>query len=143
VPESYERRLPFIYAHAVLYALDAIGKILNVLAGMGLPLGITDARNAYKSALPYLVDVRDSAHHTEDRARWLDRNKRPLDLQPPSNIKLLVLSDLYGNRLAYTASDGYLREIEISTASVAVAQSAIQQVLDALSWRGEPHTAPD
>lgn len=110
---------------------------------MGLPLGITDARNAYKSALPYLVDVRDSAHHTEDRARWLDRNKRPLDLQPPSNIKLLVLSDLYGNRLAYTASDGYLREIEISTASVAVAQSAIQQVLDALSWRGEPHTAPD
>jgi hypothetical protein len=38
-----------------------------------------------------------------------------------------------GVKLGYTASDGYYREVEISVASVVVAQNAIQRVLDALT----------
>jgi hypothetical protein len=85
LPDSYEHRLPLIHAHTVVYALDAIGKILDILAKMELPPGVTDARNGYRSALPHLVAVRDSAHHTEDRARGLGRNQKPLDLQPMNN----------------------------------------------------------
>jgi hypothetical protein len=148
LPDSYERRFPFIYAHAVVYALDAIGKTLKGLTSMGLPTGVTDAWNAYKSALPRLVDVRDSAHHIEDRARGLDRRGNPLVLHPVNNGMVsapngaLILSQLSGNMLGYTASDGHFREVEISTASVAAAQSAIQQVLDALTWRGPARTVP-
>lgn len=148
MPDSYQHRLPFIYAHAVVYALDAIGKTLNVLTEMGLTSGVTDAYDAYETALPYLISVRDSAHHTEDRARGLDRRGRPLVLQPINNRLIhapngaLALSNLSGNMLGYTASDGHYREIEISTTSVRAAQSAIQQVLDALTWRGPVRTIP-
>jgi len=149
MPENYEYRLAFIHAHTVLYALDAIGKTLKVLAKMGLPTGLADAYDAYKAALPTLVDVRDSAHHTEDRARRVHHGNQPLVLQPittgPVNAPggVLMLSALNGNRLGYTAADGNYLEVEISAASVAAAQSAIQQVLDALSWSGRAYTAPE
>jgi hypothetical protein len=149
IPDTYLDRLPFFYAHAVLFALDGIGKILAVLADMsGLPAGVAAASSAYEAALPDLVSVRNSAHHTEDRARGLKNGARPITLQPVNNQMIdapngvLVLSSLNGNRLGYTAADGHHREIEMSTASVKAAQAAIQQVLDALSWRGPARTVP-
>lgn len=149
MPTSYEHRLVFIYAHTVLYALDAIGKVLDKLAeDTTLPSGVAAARDQYRVALPDLVQVRDSAHHTEDRARSLDRKGKPLTLQPVNNGLInapngvLALSNLDRNKLGYTASDGHYREIEIGSASVAAAQTAIQQVLDAFSWRGPSRTIP-
>jgi hypothetical protein len=149
IPESYQHRLPFIHAHTVLFALDAIGKALGRLVGVdGIPAGVVAAREGYKTALPHLVDVRDSAHHVEDRARGLDRRGQSLDLQPVNNSAfnapngILGLSNLNGNQLGYTASDGHYREVDISATSVRAAQTAIQGVLDALSWRGPARTVP-
>jgi hypothetical protein len=149
LPDSYEHRLPFIHAHTVVYALDGIGKALDQLAGIsGLPAGVTAARDGYRAALPELVAVRDSAHHTENRAQGLDRRGQPLVLQPISNQMIeapngaLVLSSLNGNKLAYTASDGYYKEAEISPKSVKAAQDAIQQTIDAFSWKGPAHLTP-
>ena len=83
-----------------------------------------------------------------DRAQGLDKRGRPLVLQPVNNRMFnapngfLGLSNLNGNKLGYTASDGHYREIEISANSVQAAQAAIQQTIDALSWRGPAHTVP-
>jgi len=149
MPEKYERRLPFIHAHTVVYALDSIGKVLRILAAInGVPAAVKAAHDAYLAALPDLIHVRNSAHHTEDRARGIDRRGHPIALQPVNNQMfnapngLLGLSNLNGNILGYTANDGHYREIEISTKSVAAAQTAIQQTLDALSWRGPVRTVP-
>lgn len=149
VPDAYQHRLPFIHAHTVVYALDSIGKTLDTLAGIsGLPAAVTAARDGYRAALPDLVHVRDSAHHVEDRARGLDRRGRPLVLQPVDNQMfkapngMLGLSNLNGNKLGYTTSDGHYRETEISANSVHAAQAAIQQTLDAFSWRGPTRTVP-
>lgn len=149
VPGDYENRLFFIYAHTVLFALENISKTLSVLTDrMPVPAGVGAARDGYAQALPDLVHVRDTAHHIEDRARGLDRNRNPLVLQPVNNGSInapggaVVLSSLCDDRLGYTASDGSLREVEISAQSVAAAQTAIQQSLDAFSWRGPSQTIP-
>jgi hypothetical protein len=149
MPDDYQHRLPYIHAHTVVYALDSIGKTLDKLAEIsGIPPAVTAAQDYFRMALPNLVHVRDSAHHIEDRAQGLDKRGRPLVLQPVNNRMFnapngfLGLSNLNGNKLGYTASDGHYREIEISANSVQAAQAAIQQTIDALSWRGPAHTVP-
>lgn len=150
MPDGYQFRLPFLYAHTVLYALDTISKTVEVLADMELPQGVADASHAFSAALPDLVQVRNSAHHMEDRARGLDSRRKPLVLQPIDNGAIsapsggaLALSNLNGNLLGYTVSDGRHGEVEISAASVAAARTAIQGVLDALSWSGSPRIVPN
>ena len=148
LPQAYEHRLPIMYAHVVLYALDAIGKTINVLVDMGISSDIALARDTYESAIPHLKAVRDSAHHIEDRARGVHHGSKPLVLQPINTQALvapngaLALSNLFNNKLGYTAQDGHYREIEISKNIVKTAQSAIQEVLNALTWRGPARTSP-
>ena len=150
LPDSYERQLLSIHAHTVAYALDDIDKKLGVLAGMsGVPGEVSAARDKYLAALPYLRQVRDSAHHTEDRARGLGSFDRPITLQPISNTFInapggsaIVLNFLNGNKLGYTSADGNLRELEITANSVAAAQVAIQGTLNAFSWRGPARGVP-
>lgn len=148
LPQAYEHRLPFVYAHVILYALDAIGKTINVLVDMGISPSITTARDTYESAIPHLKSVRDSAHHIEDRARGVHHGKKPLVLQPINTGAIvapngaLALSNLDNNKLGYTAEDGHYREIEITKSTVKAAQSAVQQVLNALTWHGPTRTSP-
>lgn len=151
MPEGYKHRLPFIYSHIVIYALDAIGKIIDSLAdeiGDRFP-GLEAARDGYRTALPYLVSVRNSAHHIEDRGRRTDRRGRPLIPQPMNNGMInaqggdaLIISSLNGNRMGYTSDDGSFQELEISVTSVTLAQTAIQQVIDSLPWRGPARSTP-
>src|SRR5271167_2713748 len=69
-PDEYLRRLPFIHAHTVLFALDGVSKALAVLAKTpDLPPGAAFASDAFTTALPSVVEIRNSAHHVEDRAR--------------------------------------------------------------------------
>jgi hypothetical protein len=145
----YQLRLPCIHAHTVLYALDGIRKALDKLTGIpGLPAEITAIRDAYAAAFPALIPVRNSAHHREDRALSLDRNNNPLNLQPVAGQSFsypagaLILSALTRNTLGYTLDDGAYGEIEISSASVALAQNAIQQAIDAIPWLGPPQIVP-
>jgi hypothetical protein len=149
LPQEYENRLVFIHAHTVIYALDAIGKTLDKLTEMSNLPGVAAARDGYRTALPDLVPVRDSAHHTEDRARGLDKKGHPLKLQPINNGMFnaaegtaLILSALNDDKLGYTTNDGHYGEIEVSINSVEAAQTAIQQTFDAFSWRGPAHTVP-
>lgn len=148
-PEHYLHRLPFIHAHTVLYALDGVSKVLDVLSKMpDLPEGVIVASETFTTALPSVVEIRNSAHHIEDRGRPKGKFDKPLKLQPIDNDMIksaggaLVLSSLNNNRLGYTLSDGYFSEVEISEASVEVAQRAIQGVLDALSWKGPRRLVP-
>ncbi len=148
MPKAYLFRLPFVHAHSVLYALDGTGKALSVLARIGPP-GVAAAQAALAAALPSVVVVRNSAHHVEDRARGKGRSERDLELQPVDNAMVrapggaLILSSLNGNRLGYTGEDGAYGDVDISAATVALAQSSVQQGIDAYAWSGPPRTVPD
>lgn len=113
-----------------------------------LPPGVASASESFATALPSVVEIRNSAHHVEDRARSKGRNDKPLTLQPIDNNMIksaggaLVLSALNNNRLGYTLGDGYYDEVEISESSVNAAREAVQAVLDALNWRGPQRFIP-
>lgn len=150
VPDSYARRLLFIHAHTVLYALDAIGKALNTLVGnTDLPDAVRDARDSYAAALPHLTSIRNSAQHLEDRARGRGPGKKVIALRPVASRMIdapqgaLIIDSLFDSKLGYTGADGRHVEVEISSASVAIAQTAIQTTIDAFTWRGHSRTEPD
>lgn len=151
VPDAYVSRLDFVHAHTVLYALDGVSKGLAALAGTpGLPAPVAAASAAFDDALPSLVEIRNSAHHAEDRARRRNKRGGPIDLKPVSNSTIeapgggvLILSSLNNNRLGYTLSSGHYEEVEISANSVAAAQTTIQQAFDGFTWEGPPRTVPD
>ncbi len=150
VPQEYQWRLPFIFAHAYVYALDSFQKILETLVPEpGVPPAVAEALERFKTAFPVLRGIRDSAHHIEDRGRGLDRQGRPLDLKPVYNGivhapsgGVLLLSNLRGNKLGYTLGDGSHGEIAISPENTAEVAAIFQSVIDAFRWKGRPRQIP-
>ncbi|MEM5327522.1 hypothetical protein VSR34_13075 [Paraburkholderia sp. JHI2823] len=69
VPREFEHNLPFIYARAFLYALDAFDKFLGVLAKEeNVPEEVATHHEKIADAFPHLRGVRNTAQHLEDRA---------------------------------------------------------------------------
>ena len=55
---------------------------------------------------------------------------------------MIVVGNLFNNRLGYTAADGSLAELEVSAETLAAVQFAVQAVLDAFSWKGSREYHP-
>lgn len=148
-PAAYARRLPFIHARTFVFALDGIIKALEKVADSpSAPTAAGAACADLKAALPDVVAVRNSAHHVEDRVRGKARD-RDLPRQPVHSHGIeapgggvVVVDSLFGNRLAYTTETGHLRDVEVSEATLALAQRAVQATLNAFSWTGPPRTVP-
>ncbi|MGI9148521.1 MAG: hypothetical protein ACR2IK_18540 [Chloroflexota bacterium] len=104
LPRSYTHRLPLLHAKSFLYALDTVLKALAQLAHIeGVPARVETELANYRSAFPSLKDVRDSAHHVEDRVHGKARNKK-LVLKPVQNAAIsaptggaLIVDMLNGN----------------------------------------------
>lgn len=151
LPREFEHNLPFLYARAFLYALDAFDKILGVLArDPGAPPHIADWHAQVEVHFPHLRGVRNTAQHIEDRGRGLGagRNPRPLDLKPVDNnlIKAqggaLILNSLNGNRYGSTMADGHFGEVEVSPQSVEHLQRILVGVLESFQWHGPKQHLP-
>lgn len=150
VPAEYLQKAVFVAAKAFLYSLDGIGKTLTVVAKLsGVPDAVKSHRDTFYTSLPTLTGVRDSAHHLEDRVRGLDRNRRPLTLKPVTNDMVhapgggaLIINCLNGNQFGSTMGDGEYGEVEVSCATMRVAQNAIQGALNAFTWKGPRRYQP-
>ena len=152
VPREFEQNLPFIYARAFLYALDAFDKFLGVLAKEeNVPGEIAKLHVQIAEIFPDLRGVRNTAQHLEDRARCLGagRNPQPLDLKPIENslIKapgggVLALNCLNGSRYGSTMSDGHYGEVDVSSESMQHLQQILDGVLQSFKWRGPRQHAP-
>lgn len=82
LPREFEHNLPFIYARAFLYALDAFDKFLGVLAKEeNVPEGVAKFHAQIAEEFPHLRGVRNTAQHLEDRARSLGAGKNPQRLK--------------------------------------------------------------
>lgn len=153
VPREFEHNLPFIYARAFLYALDAFDKFLGVLAKEeNVPTEVETYHEKVALAFPHLRGVRNTAQHLEDRARGLGagRNPQPLDLKPIDNAFIsapgggvLALNCLNGSRYGCTMSDGHYGEVDVSPDSMQHLQQILQDVLLSFKWRGPKQHAPN
>jgi hypothetical protein len=149
-PQQYAMRLVFLHARSFIYALDSIGKALDVLAKEpDAPPEVAVQRDAFYAAFPSLVGVRDTAHHPEDRGRGLGKRGKRLKLKPIDNqfVKapgggVLVLDSLNGNKYGGTMANGHYGEVEVSAESLRVVQTCIQTALNDFTWKGLRRHAP-
>lgn len=152
VPRELGHCIPFIYARAFLYALDAFDKLLSVLSReAGVPTEIADLSTQVENSFPHLRGVRNSAQHLEDRARGLGagRNPAPLDLKPVENEMVsapsggvLILNSLNGSKYGSTMADGHYGEVDVSPESMQHLQHILHMTLQSFKWRGPKRHAP-
>lgn len=152
IPREFEHNLPFLYARAFIFALDAFDKFLGVLAKEpNVPPDVVKLHARMANDFPTLRGVRNTAHHLEDRARGLGggRNPQPLDLKPIANNFIdapgggvLVLNSLNGSKYGSTMSDGHYGEVDVSPESMQRLQEVLQELLFLFKWRGPKQHAP-
>ncbi|MEJ5991668.1 hypothetical protein WG902_16815 [Ramlibacter sp. PS3R-8] len=151
VPREFEHKVPFLYARAFLYALDAFDKILGALSREPqVPSQVSDWHAQVEVQFPHLRGVRNTSQHVEDRGRGLGagRNPQPLDLKPIDNnfIKApggaLVLNSLNGSRYGSTMADGHYGEIDVSPQSMEQVQRILVGVLGSFRWQGPKQHLP-
>ena len=140
--DPYARQAPFLFARSFLFALDMIGKTLRGMGDKaGVPSGVKSASAWFSQQLPTLVQIRDSAHHADERAVGEVRGK-PIQPKPilgqggiiaPGGA--MVMDNLYGSTFGYTSEDGEFLQVDVTAATAEIARAAIQQAIDALPWR--------
>jgi hypothetical protein len=147
IPIHYFGQLPALYAREFIYSLDTFLKCAQAISRMpDAPSAILGAINDFQQAFPRLIDVRDSAHHLEDRSQRKARN-RPLNLQPVSNSAfeapngMLIIGAIRGRNYGTTIADGTYVEVEISEDSMNKFQAIYQSILAAFNWPINPFDA--
>lgn len=138
LPDSMQHRIAFIHARSFLYALDGFRKILKVLAEEihGAPESLKDIYRHMEDCFPDLKGVRDTSQHLEKRARFLDRNHKPL------KTKILAIGNLMGSRYESTMNNGLIGKVDISIDSMSKFQEIFQAVLFSFKWRGPKQLLP-
>lgn len=127
-------RLPFIHARSFIHAIHEVQKLTTVLDQLvGDSPDIKTASNDLASRIPDLKQVRDSEQHLEDRLQGTARGRKLPTAQ-------LWIGNLVNNQYQMTMNNGRVGSVEISGATLDVAASCIQRVIDALEWTGRPYT---
>lgn len=150
IPREFDHNTAFMYARAFLYALDGFDKFLGVLSKTeNIPTVVVELHKKMATAFPDLREVRNSAHHLEDRTRFLGQRGKPLDLKPVNNGMInapggaLILNSLNGSKYGSTMADGHYGEVDVSPESMSALQSILSEVLNAFKWTGSRQHVPN
>lgn len=152
IPMAHSMARVFICARAFLYAADGLYKLIGVMSKEpGAPVELAVIHADFNKQFPALVEVRNSAHHPEDRIRGLGRNGKPIAPAPIQTDAIhasvggvLVVDQLDGSRYGTTMADGHYGQIDVSPDSMAKLQVIVQGVIDAFQWKpgGPPQHEP-
>lgn len=149
VPADLKHKLIFIHAKNFLFALDNFEKQFKKLLKDKLtPESCNPLYDKLTEAFPKLTELRNSAHHQEDRIRGEKYGKK-IDLKPISNGLIhapqggaLVINSLNGNNYGSTLGDGTFGEVEVSIESMSKLQSILQEFINLLKWEGSKEHLP-
>lgn len=144
LPRNFQHSEAFVFAKAFLYSIDGIDRTLDVIAAIaGVPDMVKKCQVRFDAAFPHLRDVRNTAHHLEDRTRSLDKRRKPIQLQSITNSFInapgggvLVLNALNGTKFGSTMADGHYGEVDVHPSSMQAIQGVVQELLKAFSWHG-------
>jgi hypothetical protein len=139
--DTITRKLPFFYAKTFVFALDGIGKILEVMAKDGnFSPNVESIKDEYYAHFSFLTGIRNSLHHYEDR---LDGKafKKPIPITPQLTelsddpINILSLGLLAGDRYNVTVANGSYVGIEINEANLEKAFEIVQKLIGEFDWQ--------
>ena len=129
VPPELFIKMPNMHARSFIYALDTFQKSLKLLAARPSASGeLVNCTTDFKQAFPDLIDVRDSAHHAEDRVRGL-RFKKEIEMSGS-----LYIDVLQGRQYTNTLGDGRIGSVEVSASKMEQLQEIFQRILDSFTW---------
>lgn len=139
IPGRFSIRVPNMHARSFLYAVDMFYASVKVISNLpDAPSGVQTILSDFQTAFPKLRDIRNSAHHLEDRIRGLNQNGKPIVLEPEAGSDSfkggLQLDVLSGEKYGSTLADGSYGEVEVSTASMIALQSLYQRLLNGVRW---------
>lgn len=155
LPEAYTFRLPFLHARSFVSALARLVRAMTALAALEVGESdekVQEALDELEAVVPQLKSVRDSAEHSEDRMRSLNKKGKRFVPGPVMNGMIhapaggaLIGDALNGRNFGWTGEDGQYAEVEISDDTVEAAREAVQAAFDALPWREHPsrHFTPN
>lgn len=149
-PDSYKHNIPFLYAKAFLYAVDAVAQALATMAREPwAPEGINGIAADWQTAFPTVRSVRNTSQHEDERVLGRRPGNQQIELQPINNGMIhapgggvTVLSNLNGNRFGCTMADGHFGEVEVSNATLEAVGALAQRSISAFSWEGPGRFAP-
>ncbi len=129
VPSSFRAQFPFMHAESFVFALDGIEKLMSVIAGWeGAPSEAIETFRVWSTEFPQLRDIRNSAHHTEDRIRGIGKPGKVM------NVPVIDMGNLGGSEFSITVADGSVQTIDVSLSTLVRAQVLVQQMHDAFVW---------
>lgn len=149
MPSNYRRRLPFIHARTFLFACDGVAKSIHQLR-KELPVAqqqlVDDLRSLesdLKRDLPDAIDLRDSAHHEEERVVGKAFNKK-IDLSKPVETSLIdaphggvmMIDCLINDAVTATVADGRIASLDVTAQTLAILVDTVQRAINLFSWRG-------
>lgn len=149
-PFELEHPRIFIFARSFLYALDQFEKLVAAICeDPATPTGLSAFKERMSQEFPDLREVRNSAHHMEDRVRGLGRNGKSLNLTgldneivSAPNARVLILNSLIGNRYGSTMADGSYGEVDVTPESLAKVVAILEGVLQTFTWSGPTRHEP-
>lgn len=151
IPSAFSNPLVFIHARTFLFALDNFERLLAVLSNEeGAPSAeLNKEHKLLRENFPNLREVRNSAHHQEDRVRQLSR-KKTIDLKPINNNFIyapyggvIITNSLNGTKYGWTLSDGNYGEVDVSEQSLRITGEILQNVLNLFIWIGKKRHLPE
>lgn len=149
-PNSYRHTVPFLYAKAFLYAVDAVAQALATMAREPwAPETISAIATDWEHAFPTVREVRNTSHHEDERVLGRRHGNKQIELQPIDNEMIqapgggiTVLSSLNGNRYGCTMADGHFGEVEVSSTTLEAVGTLTQRTINAYSWDGPARFVP-
>lgn len=149
-PDSYRHIIPFLYAKAFLYAVDAVAQALGTLAREPwAPKDIDGIAIDWESAFPTVRAVRNTSQHEDERVLSRRQGNKRIELKPIGDGLIhapdggvTVLSNLNGNRFGCTMADGHFGEFEVSSTTLQAVGALAQRSINAFTWEGTGRYTP-
>ncbi|AUA31723.1 hypothetical protein CWR53_03490 [Pseudomonas sp. SGAir0191] len=147
--KSLEKSALIIFARAFVYALDEFDRGLEAFTKIpNAPSAASELSGKMKGLFPDLREVRNSAHHMEDRVRGKRNGGRELVPQAIDNniarssSGLIIGVSINGTKYGTTMANGHYGEVDISAASMSKLLQMMQDVIACFNWTGRKQHFP-
>lgn len=144
MPVAIKRHEKYIYAKMFIFSLDNIYKFISVLNKEYPEKNIINEIQCIDDQFPYLIALRNSAHHIEDRIRGIGQYSKKIayDITNEEANLGMVTNCTSGNEFFTTLGDGSIGSIDISSDTLCAFRGYIESILSKFKWQGNSHVKP-